>query len=183
MKTTTATLASIAVAGALTVAAPLSPVSSLAVSPAHAGGETNLRKIHRLQRAGARRGAYCAFYKGRNTFDEFPLAQSFSQTVVLPDGECLQVLVLQGPVGLPDHEPSQALPSHELTRPGFPERPGRKGSTGSAQLVPQGFLKNVPGARFCAPRSQDRQADRLEKQRRSRMTSWAPDPEPNFEPA
>ena len=67
------------------VASPLAPGGPLAgfagAAPAHAqaGGETNLRRISRLRRAGVRGGRYCAFYKGRNTYDTFPLAQSFQR--------------------------------------------------------------------------------------------------------
>ena len=64
--------------------APLVPGSAggfVGATAAHAqaGGETNLRRINRLQRAGSRGGAYCAFYKGRNSYDSFPLAQRFQK--------------------------------------------------------------------------------------------------------
>ena len=75
--------ASLAVAALL--AAPLAPAGPVAAlvgaapANAQAGGETNTRRISRLLRAGTPGGRFCAFYKGRNTFDEFPLAQSFQR--------------------------------------------------------------------------------------------------------
>ena len=71
MRTTTFALA---FALALPVAAPL-----VASGTALAQGATDNRKIYKLQRAGSRRGAVCAYYKGRNDFDEFPLAKRFAK--------------------------------------------------------------------------------------------------------
>ena len=77
-------LAASLTAGAFMLALPLAPalpggLAGASAAHAQAGGETNLRRIYRLQRAGSRSGRYCAFYKGRNNYDSFPLAQRFQK--------------------------------------------------------------------------------------------------------
>ena len=76
-----ATAVAAATAATLTLAGPLSPAAPLVAGAAHAqaGGVVSNRKAYRLQRAGTPGGRYCAFYKGRNEYDVFPLAKRISK--------------------------------------------------------------------------------------------------------